>query len=110
MNPFHWFLWKKREIPHHNIRINPGGAFIGLKTEIAMALVRLTKHQQDLLCEIWENMPSALKEQLTRKSVRNVEIDSKDVSEAVRIILARRAGILCKARSRRFDALATALK
>jgi len=89
--------------------MNPGGAFIGLRTEIAMALVRLTKHQQDLLCEIWENMPSAIKEQLTRKSFRNVEIPSKDISEAARIIAAHRAGTRCKARCRRLDALAAAL-
>lgn len=75
-----------------------------------MAVVRLSKHQQGLLCEIWKTMPLAVRKQLTQESVRNVDISPGSMVEAVRILAKQRADTGCNARRRRLDTLLAALK
>lgn len=70
-----------------------------------MASIRLSKYQQGLLIAVWKTMPPAVREQLTQESVLNVQIAPEGIAEAIGLITAQRAGVHCKARRRRLDAL-----
>jgi hypothetical protein len=76
---------------------------------VIVTTVRLTKHQQRYLSEIWRSMPVKVRNQLTQESVRNIEIDPAHAAAAVAAITAERVGTRCKARRRILDALALAL-
>jgi hypothetical protein len=75
-----------------------------------MATIRLKKYDQGLLCQVWPDMPPAVRCQLAQDAVRNVEIGSRHIDEAVARITVQRSGCQCKARSRRLDALLTVMR
>jgi hypothetical protein len=74
-----------------------------------MTMVRLKKHEQGLLCQVWPGMPANVKCQLTQESVRNLEIPPEGIDQAVGAIAKQRATCGCKARCRRLDTLLRAL-
>jgi hypothetical protein len=74
-----------------------------------LTTVRLTKYQQRYLTGIWRDMPPEVRAQLTQQSVRNVDVDGKDIAGVLDAIEAQRAHTGCKARRRILDALAEAM-
>lgn len=73
-----------------------------------MPTVRLTKYQQRYLTEVWQGMPSKVRNQLTQESVRSIQVEPIHIAAAVAAIGAERARTSCKARCRNLDALASA--
>ena len=70
-----------------------------------MTTVRLTKYQQQLLCDMWKLMPPKVRAQLPGDVVRDVELTAQDIAAVTHIIAQQREASGCKNRRRRLDAL-----